>query len=421
MADKKVYQMDVLALGAGDILYVSRPDGSDDGKADLTALSAIVHGVNGALYASASHTHVVADITDFPVLADVATSGDYNDLASLPALFSGAYADLSGKPTLGDLAALDTITATLVTDFSTAADARVAVAVGVSVQAYNANLDEYAAVNPTAAGLALLDDADTTAQRATLGLAIGTDVQAYSANLGALAALSTTDKIYYLSAANTWTAVTIGSGLSFTTGTLSATGFAGSGAITGSGLTMATARILGRTTGSTGAIEELTAGTGLVLSGGSLVVDTGTSGAKVPLLNGANTHSGLTTFSAGADITPAAAPSTTAVGYLGAPQNIGLDSGNVTLALTDCGKHIYHTDANARDLTIPANGSIAFPVGTVIAGVNESGAGVVTLKITTDTLRWGSSTGQRTIAANASFSLLKVAATVWRLTGDGIT
>lgn len=42
--------------------------------------------------------------------------------------------------------------------------------IGSVVQAWSSNLDEYAAVNPTAAGLALLDDADAAAQRTTLGL-----------------------------------------------------------------------------------------------------------------------------------------------------------------------------------------------------------------------------------------------------------
>lgn len=47
-------------------------------------------------------------------------------------------------------------------------------------------------------------------------------------------------------------------------------GAAGSGAVTGSGLTMATARLLGRTTASAGAVEEISVGTGLALSGGAL-------------------------------------------------------------------------------------------------------------------------------------------------------
>ena len=70
----------------------------------------------------------------------------------------------------------------------------------------------------TAAGRALIDDADAAAQRATLSAAA-------------------------------------------------------SGAITSSGLTMATARILGRSTASTGAIEELSLGAGVVLDGTTLRAD----------------------------------------------------------------------------------------------------------------------------------------------------
>jgi len=50
-------------------------------------------------FTPSAHTHTVSEITDFPVLAIVATSGSYNDLLNLPALFDGAYSSLSGIPT----------------------------------------------------------------------------------------------------------------------------------------------------------------------------------------------------------------------------------------------------------------------------------------------------------------------------------
>ena len=53
-------------------------------------------------------------------MATVATSGAYNDLSGKPSLFSGAYADLSGKPSLGTAAAAAT------TDFATAAQGALA-------------------------------------------------------------------------------------------------------------------------------------------------------------------------------------------------------------------------------------------------------------------------------------------------------
>lgn len=47
-------------------------------------------------------------------------------------------------------------------------------------------------------------------------------------------------------------------------------GLVSAGAVTGSGLTMSTARVLGRSTAGTGAVEEISIGSGLTLSGGTL-------------------------------------------------------------------------------------------------------------------------------------------------------
>jgi hypothetical protein len=58
-------------------------------------------------------------------------------------------------------------------------------------------------------------------------------------------------------------------------------GAAASGSITTSGLTQATARILGRTTASTGAIEEIQIGAGLSLSAGELSATGGSGGGEV--------------------------------------------------------------------------------------------------------------------------------------------
>lgn len=96
-----------------------------------------------------------------------------------------------------------------------------------------------------------------------------------------------------------------------------------------------------------------------------------------------------------------------------------------TFVLADMAAEFLHpgSDATARTWTIPANASVAFPIGTEIPGFNPAGAGVLTISITTDTLRLAGAgtTGSRTVAANGEFRLKKVAATEWQISGVGVT
>lgn len=228
-----------------------------------------------------------------------------------------------------------------------------------------------------------------------------------------------------------------------TTSLTSARIFVGNGSNVATGVAMSGDATLA----NTGAITVSSASAGFTVSGGNLALGTNsitmtgsiaTTGSRAtkgwftdleitnaPTINGTSASgSGGLARATGATLVDAinsvSTPTTTSIGYLGAPQNLALDSADYTLVITDTGKSIDKTTNTARALTIPANGSVAFPIGTVIVGSNE-GTGALTIGITTDTLRWGSSTGSRTVAQHGSWALRKLTSTVWRLTGDGIT
>jgi hypothetical protein len=105
------------------------------------------------------------------------------------------------------------------------------------------------------------------------------------------------------------------------------------------------------------------------------------------------------------------------------PQNS--QSAAYTLVAADAGKHIFHpsADTTARTFTIPANSSVAYPIGTAITFINQDGAGVITIAITTDTMRLSpaGTTGSRTLAANGSATCIKVTSTEWLISGSGLT
>jgi hypothetical protein len=170
-----------------------------------------------------------------------------------------------------------------------------------------------------------------------------------------------------------------------------------------------TLRLSGSTSGYVGFAPAAAAGTTTY----TLPTADGTSG-QVLQTNGSATLSWAT-----ASVTPGSGN----VGYLNIPQNS--QSAAYTLVLADSGKHILHpsADTTARTFTIPANGTVAFPIGTAITFVNQNAAGTITIAITTDTMRLAGAgtTGSRTLTANGTATALKITATEWLISGVNLT
>lgn len=96
-----------------------------------------------------------------------------------------------------------------------------------------------------------------------------------------------------------------------------------------------------------------------------------------------------------------------------------------TMDVTDVNCHIFHPDADttARTWTIDSNANLALPIGSFFTFINGHGAGVLTIAITSDTMRLSSAgtTGSRSLAANGMATAVKITATEWKISGTGLT
>jgi len=107
------------------------------------------------------------------------------------------------------------------------------------------------------------------------------------------------------------------------------------------------------------------------------------------------------------------------VGYRDIPQ---IAAANVTLALTDAGKHFYDTSTAPITVTIPNNANVAFATGTVITFVNASTGNLIIGRQNAVTLYQGgnSTSAGRTITSYGVATIMKVDTNIWFINGTGL-
>ena len=402
----------------------------------LLALAGVTTSANKLIYATDSDVFTTTDLT-----------------AHGRTLIGGADADAT-KTTLGlvigtNVQAYDA-TLNALAGLSTVADQTI----------YSTGVDTFAMTNLSAFGRSLIDDADANTARTTLGLAIGTNVQAYDATLAGLATVSTSsDTLIYATGVDTFTTTTITTfGRSLIDDTDASTARTTLGLAIGTnvqaydatlnalaGLTtsadqtiystgvdtfaMTTLSSFGRTLidDADASTARTTLGLGTIATQNSTAfVDTTTSQS----IAGTKTFTGDIAFSGSGKITlsstsvattQTALNNSTAVAttaYVQTATRVTTDqkTANYTLVISDEGKMIEFNSASNLTLTIPANSSVAFPVGTQIL-ISRLGTGTVQVLITTDTLYSVSS--NRFLASRYSgATLVKTTSTTWYLFGD---
>ncbi|OUL98557.1 collagen-like triple helix repeat-containing protein [Variovorax sp. JS1663] len=417
--------------------------------ADLTALAGLTSAANKLPYFTGSGTAALADFTSAgrALLDDADAAAQRTTLELATVANTGAYADLTGKPPLGTAAALN-----IDTDGTLAGNSDSVIPTQKAVKTY---ADQ------------LIAAADVMVFKGVIDASTNPNYPA--ADAGWLYRISVAGKIGGASGINVEIGDTI---LCLADSTAS-----GNQATVGSSWSVSQANLDGAVIGPASAVNnrvaffdgttgKLIKDSGLTLSGsntGDQTTITGNAGTATALQTARNIDgqsfdgtANITVIAPGtnaatdkatpvdADLVPlvdSAASNVlkkltwanikatlktyfdTLYGAIGIPQNS--QSSAYTLVLSDANKHIYHpsADTTGRTWTIPANSSVAFPIGTTVTFVNDTSGGTITIAITTDTLvlAGAGTTGSRTLAANGIATAIKMTSTRWQINGTGLT
>ena len=197
-------------------------------------------------------------------------------------------------------------------------------------------------------------------------------------------------------------------GISTTSGGLTIDSFTNAVTIDANGSVTGTLGVTGATTlSSTLAVTGNTTATGSIYANGGI----GTTSGNLTLSGASGTF---------LDQTPTLTDNNLKVATTEFVQKAALGvstkTANYTLALTDAGSLIEFNSASNLTLTIPANSSVAFPIGSQIV-VARLGSGKVNIAITSDTL-YSVSSNRYISNQYGAVTLVKRTSTTWYLFGD---
>lgn len=186
-------------ITAGDMIWHEGNDGAGSGLDADT-----VDGLQASAFATASHTHIIADVTGLQTALDnklddsqasvfglsLLDDADAATARTTLGLVIGTHVQAYSAALAGTTASFTTALETKLNGIETAADVtdatNVAAAGALMASSVDSDITTFslpANTTISAFGKTLVDDADAATARTTLGLVIGTDVQAYSAAL----------------------------------------------------------------------------------------------------------------------------------------------------------------------------------------------------------------------------------------------